>query len=81
MLSETQVFNAIKERVEVNVAEIDKVIIICSDRIEGVQVAAIKKCMKCSQSTGDVDNFFNRVPHDLASDKISCAQSTWTTVQ
>ena len=49
VLSKTQVFNAIKERVEVNVVEIDKVIIICSDRIEGVQVSAIKECMKWLQ--------------------------------
>ena len=47
VLSETQVFNAIKERVEVNVAEIDKVIIICSDRIEGVQVANPKGAFYC----------------------------------
>ena len=57
VLSETQVFNAIKERVEVNVAEIDKVIIICSDRIEGVQVAAIKKCMKWLQFNDHKEKF------------------------
>ena len=48
-MSRGQVFNAIKDRVEVNVAYIDKVIIICSDRIEGVQVEAIKECMKWLQ--------------------------------
>ena len=48
-MNKAQVFNAIKDRVEVNVAYIDKVIIICSDRIEGVQVSAIKECMKWLQ--------------------------------
>ena len=44
-LSKTKVFEIVKDRLEVNVAYIDKVIIICSDRIEAVQVEAIKQCM------------------------------------
>ena len=44
-MSRAQVFDAIKDRVEVNVAYVDKVIIICSGRIEAVQVKAIKQCM------------------------------------
>ena len=48
-MSRAQVFEAIKDRVEVNVAYVDKVIIICSGRIEAVQVKAIKQCMEWLQ--------------------------------
>ena len=44
-MSKAKVFEIVKDRIQVNVAYIDKVIIICSDRIEGVQVEAIKQCM------------------------------------
>ena len=56
-LSKSQVFNAIKEKVEVNVARIDKVIIICADRIEKVQVDAIKECMKWLQFKDHKEKF------------------------
>ena len=48
-MSKAQVFEAIKDRVEGNVAYVDKIIIICSGRIEAVQVKAIKQCMEWLQ--------------------------------
>ena len=45
MMSSTQVLEVIKSAVTINMAYIDKVIIICSGRIEGAHVEAIKQFM------------------------------------
>ena len=45
MLTADEVFNAIKHSLEANVIFIDKVIIVCSNRLEDVQVKAITQCM------------------------------------
>ena len=44
-MSKTDVYNVIKSSVKVNLAYIDKVVIVCSGRIEGAHVEAIKQFM------------------------------------
>ena len=56
-MSKKQVFELIKDKVKVNVAYVDKVIIICSGRIEAVQVEAIKQCMEWLQYKSYKTNF------------------------
>ena len=48
-MSSTQVLQLIKDSVKINLAYIDKVVIVCSGRIEGAHVEAIKQFMKWLQ--------------------------------
>ena len=45
MMSSTQVLEVIKSAVTINMAYIDKVIIVCSGQIEGAHVKAIQQFM------------------------------------
>ena len=56
-MTREEVFKIIKDRVEVNVAYVDKVIIVCSGRIEREQVEAIKQCMEWLQFKDFKQNF------------------------
>ena len=48
-MSSRQVLQLIKDSVKINLAYIDKVVIVCSGRIEGAHVEAIKQFMKWLQ--------------------------------
>ena len=57
VLSEKQLFETIKSSVQSNITYIDKVLIICSGRIESVQVKAIKQCMNWLSYNDHKENF------------------------
>ena len=57
VLSEKQLFEITKSSIQSNVTYIDKVLIICSGRIENVQVKAIKQCMNWLSYNNHKENF------------------------
>ena len=57
MLTADEVFNAIKHSLEANVNFIDKVIIVCTNRLEAVQVKAITQCMDWLKFKGHKEKF------------------------
>ena len=57
MISAKQLFDTLTSTVKANITYIDKVVVICSGRIENVQVNAIKQCMKWLSYNNHKDKF------------------------